>query len=433
MSKRMKKNNNGTKKKWTAGALAAVFLLIIGAGLYFLITGQDSEPSGAMKQASFAERNYAGSALAEIEEEEEIVTEEGTVEDLIEEEPEEKEQAEEPIEEESLAEAPKKDLSLMIANAKTHVYTIYTDLEQGSGFLFNSKGDILTNAHVVKDASYITLKNSNGQEFNGQVIGISDTTDIALVRVEDIAGKQPMEMEMSKVTAGTEVFALGSPENISNTSTEGKITAAGKSFFDVYQYNELYEMNAAIKQGSSGGPLIAADSGKILGINSIVLTDRPEIGYAIPIYTVIDQLNEWAANPIVYEEEEVVLQDVKDAYFDEALLRSFIEDFYELIPYSLNDREVGYYLFFLLPESPAVAAGKELVEGFAAEGRVFEAVSPKIISVEIGKKEAVIEAEAEFTYHDKESDKLESISHTGVYTVVIDEYGDYQITSIEQK
>src|SRR5690606_27750550 len=107
--------------------------------------------------------------------------------------------------------------------------------------------------------------------FNGRIIGISDTADIALVRVEDMAGKQPLPIELEKASVGTKVFAIGSPENISNTSTEGEITATDKSFVDGYHYDDLYEMTANIKRGSSGGPLISADTGNVLGINSIIL------------------------------------------------------------------------------------------------------------------------------------------------------------------
>ena len=113
----------------------------------------------------------------------------------------------------------------MIANAKTHVYTLYTDLEQGSGFLINTEGDILTNAHVVLDASYITVKNSDGQEFNGNIIGMSETQDLAIVRVDELAGKEPLEIEMEPVDIGTPVVAIGSPNDQSNTATTGEITA----------------------------------------------------------------------------------------------------------------------------------------------------------------------------------------------------------------
>lgn len=437
------KNRNAlTHNRLLQSLIAVVLVLIAAAGIYFLtLSPETSPPTDNMLQTSFTERTYE-EFTAEVEYAEAPADPPGTVTDLTEDDTEETEQPTEPEpkEEETVTETdenggieqPVEDLSLMIANAKNYVYTIYTDLEQGSGFLFNEKGDILTNAHVVKDAAYITVKNSNGQEFNGRVIGISETEDIALIRVPDIAGKQPMEMEMDPVETGTKVFALGSPENINNTSTEGEITSTGNSFVNDYQYNDLYEMTANIKQGSSGGPLISAKSGKILGINSIVLTDNPDIGFTIPIYTVMDQLKEWANNPVPAE-EEVVIPDVKDAYFNEELLRSFLTDYYTLIPYSLNDEEVTYYQFFLLPESQAYQKGREIVEDLKSDTRVFEAVDPTITSLKINEEEAVIKVDATFTFHDNEEDRIVSIRHQLIYTIVIDAYGDYQISAINNQ
>lgn len=452
MNKRLENRKSSQAKKRIAMTIWSFVLLIaIGLGGYFLIATPDSSAELVSQKESFAGKSYAGFKIAEETVEAINPPEaplEGKVEDVrpapepteepkeeVIEEPKEepKEEAPEVIESADPVVAPEKDLSSTIANAKSFVYTIYTDLEQGSGFLFNTNGDVLTNAHVVKDASYVVLTNSDGQEFTGQVIGISETTDIALVRVEDLAGKQPMEIEMSQVAVGTEVFALGSPENISNTATEGKITGVDKNFSDDYEYKNLYEMDATIKKGSSGGPLIAAESERILGINSIILEDNPKIGYAIPIYTVIDQINEWVKNPIEYEEDEVVLPDVKGAHFDKELLTSFVEAYYELIPYSLNDQKIEYYQSYLLPGSEGETAGKQMVEELAIEDRVFDVVETTVKNVEIGEEEAVIEAEAVFTFHSPESDETAQITQNKLYTVVIDEYGDYQIKAIADK
>ncbi|MGH2316985.1 trypsin-like peptidase domain-containing protein [Planococcus sp. SE5232] len=318
----------------------------------------------------------------------------------------------------------------MIANAKTHVYTLYTDLEQGSGFLINTEGDILTNAHVVLDASYITVKNSDGQEFNGHIIGMSETQDLAIVRVDELAGKEPLEIEMEPVDIGTPVVAIGSPNDESNTATTGEITATDLDFLDQYEYTGLYEMTAEIARGSSGGPLIAADTGKILGINSIILEEKQGTGYTIPLYSVWDQLTEWVDNPVLPEEEEIVLQDVKDAYFADELLEDFIAAYYELIPYSLNDAESSYYLSYILPGSEAEQEATELIEAFAESGRVYDTVQPTITSIDINEDNAIVEAEADFTYHEKASGESSTVSHEGVYSVVIDEYGDYQIDDI---
>lgn len=464
MNRRIDAKNNRTpqQKNWLITLVTVLFFAAIGAGVYLFLTapGQQSTTE-SLEKTSFSEREYQGGggvSVAIVEEAEPEEIEPGTVTDQTKppegeeaepapapepddsgEEEEEVPEVSEPVTEEeqappddTLVTAPEPDLSLMIANAKTYVYTIYTDLDQGSGFLFNNKGDILTNAHVVKDSQYVTVKNSNGQEFNGRVIGISDTTDIALIRVSDIAGKDPMEMEMQQVPVDTKVFALGSPENINNTSTEGVITATGRNFLDGYKYDDLYEMTANIRQGSSGGPLISAESGKILGINSIVLTDNPDIGFSIPIYSVVEQLQQWANNPLAVD-GEAMQPDVPDAFFEEEALRGFISDFYELVPYSLNDDEVGYYKFFLLPGSQGEMFGNEMVEGLKGEQRVFEALEPMITKIEIGDNEAYVTANATFTFHDQEDDKLVSIKHALVYTIVMDRFGDYQISAIQNQ
>lgn len=444
MNKRMdlKKKKTAPVHRWPAAIVGILMLLVIGLGLYSLISQTSGTQASLqeLKKTSFSVRSYSGDMIAEIElEQKEKTVSEGNVEDRRKDESNESESAEreteaetEPVpdEEASLVEAPEKDLSSMIANAKSNVFTIYTDIKQGSGFLFNDKGDILTNAHVVKDGSYITVKSSNGQEFNGIVIGISEIADIALVRVEDLAGKQPLPIEMGKVSIGTQVFAIGSPENMGNTSTEGEITATDQSFINGYQYENLYEMTANIKRGSSGGPLISAETGNVLGINSIILTDHPEIGYAIPLYTVIDQLHEWVEDPIIPNEEENVHPNVKDASLEEELLKGFISDFYELIPYSLNDEEITYYQFFLLPGSQGEMAAKAMVDSMKSENRNFEKAERTITSIFIDETKAIINVDASFTYHDPGVSNVETIGHSIVYTIEIDDFGDYRISGL---
>ena len=414
------------KKKFMKYVLPFVIIITVCIGLYALLMDRNTSVEET-NQEQFAEKSFRGMDITKRFKEIEEVAEEP------EEEPEEKEEViEEKVENVTdVPVAPEKDLTSIIANAKAYVYTIDSDLEQGSGFLFNDKGDIVTNAHVAKDASYITVTNSNGQQSSGQVIGISDKIDIALIRVPELAGKQPMAMELSKVTEGTSVFALGSPENIANTSSEGKILSTGKNFFSDYEYKDLYEMDASIKKGSSGGPLIDAKTERILGINSIVLQDDPRIGYAIPMYTVINQLNEWASNAKVDDGSSG--EDwghVEEAYFAEDLLKNFIESYYELIPYSLNDDKVDYYSFYLLPGSQAEQDGKKLISEYRKDTRIFEAVKSSVGSIEIGDDKAEVTAEAVFTYHDQENDEVYEITHEAVYTVVIDEYGDYQIENM---
>ncbi|WKA57835.1 trypsin-like peptidase domain-containing protein [Planococcus shenhongbingii] len=447
-SRRANRNTVGqNKKRILIFLLSLILIAAVGIGSYLLIAPppETAPPATAsVKQEAFAGKSYSGFQVEPKEVPEETAPAEGTVEDTREETPEEEvveEPAEKPVTEnevvvitpEEPVEAPEKDLSLMIANAKTHVYTLYTDLEQGSGFLFNEQGDILTNAHVVKGASYVTLKNSDGQEFNGHVIGISETEDIALVRVKELAGKQPMPMASADPQVGTNVVAIGSPEDQANTATEGEVTATGASFSDTFEYVNMIESTAILKKGSSGGPLIDTENEQILGINSIILEDSPGIGYAIPIHTVVGQLNEWVSNPIEYEEEDVVLPDVKDAYFDEELLGSFIQSYYELIVYSLNEPELTYYHAYLLPGSEGETEGVKRVIERTDANKVYNINEVQIMNVEIGEEESTIEATAEYMYHDKATNETFSETETTVFTVVIDEYGDYQIKSMVTK
>ncbi len=87
----------------------------------------------------------------------------------------------------------------------------------GSGFLYNNKGDIITNAHVIDGASSITVKMYDTTTYKGTLIGKSDVTDVALVRVDKLKGKTPMKISKSgSVDVGDEIIALGSPLGLQN-------------------------------------------------------------------------------------------------------------------------------------------------------------------------------------------------------------------------
>lgn len=323
------------------------------------------------------------------------------------------------------------DSETLLERAIAATYTIYTDLEQGSGVLFNSEGDILTSAHVVEDASYIVVKNSEGEEFNALLTGISETTDVALVRVPELQGSEPLEIENGESPAGTAVYAIGSPENFGNTVTEGLVTSTGHSFMDDYDYVGLYETDAGIGHGSSGGPLIDSESGKLLAINTLMLDDGSGIGYSIPVYTVLDMLNEWADEPIKHEDSPVVLHGANDAYFSEELLIEFINSFYEILPYSLNDPDIGYHSYYLLAGSPAEAEGNRLITENADDKKVYSETEVTVSSVQIGDGEATVEAEAVLHYMGLQGQDSSALNHSATFTIIIDEYGDYQITDIE--
>ncbi len=320
-----------------------------------------------------------------------------------------------------------RDQEAILASLLPNVYTVYTDAQQGSGFLYNDKGDIVTNAHVVEGYDTVTVVNNAGQEFVGNVIGISDTVDVALIRVDEISGKQPLEMDLMKSAVGTSVIAIGSPNNKSNTTTTGNVTATGRDFNENFIYTDLYETDAGIAPGSSGGPLIDALTEKVIGINSIILTDNPAIGYSIPVYSVYQMLKTWEANPLT--PQEPVKPKLEDAYFDEELLTIFIEGYMTLYTYAQNEVNFSYLEGYLQVGSEVYRAEREAINSLKDKNYVFTVEKFQIDDITIEKNRSLVTTtiKTKVAQKDKEpSIKKEQV----VYEVIIDEYGDYMIQAV---
>lgn len=182
----------------------------------------------------------------------------------------------------------------LIEETQQKVYTVLTGSGLGSGFLYNESGMVVTNAHVVVGHTDVVLRNVDGDEFPGKVIGISDVEDIALILVDAFEGEVPLDIEMEETPIGTEVIALGSPSGFENTASIGYLTGIDRDFSSDYQYEDIYQIDAQIAPGSSGGPLVDAQSGNVIGINSLGLTDGNSFGFSIPLHSVVDTLNGWA-------------------------------------------------------------------------------------------------------------------------------------------
>ncbi|MDP4091810.1 MAG: trypsin-like peptidase domain-containing protein [Bacillota bacterium] len=171
----------------------------------------------------------------------------------------------------------------------------------GSGFLYDNYGDIVTNAHVVGNSSTVTVRLPDSKtEYTGLVVGKGTDLDVALVRVPELAGIQPLKIaKEKKAQLGDEVIALGSPLGYQNTVTTGIISGLDRSFdIENYTYNKIYQISAPISPGSSGGPLIDSLTGDVLGINSAYIQEG-NMGFSIPIYQCVDSLDKWADNPQV--------------------------------------------------------------------------------------------------------------------------------------
>jgi S1-C subfamily serine protease len=190
------------------------------------------------------------------------------------------------------------DLKTIIHEAEKNVIQIEGQTENstitGSGFLFNNKGDIVTNAHVIDRAEAIYVRTANAQIYPAAVVGFSEDVDIAVLRVPQLANQSLNIADEAFTEIGDEVIALGSPHGFQNTVTLGIISGMDRQFsVDGYDYSNVYQISAQITQGNSGGPLLDRKTGKVIGINSAG-TEDGLIGFSIPIHDVIEQLEQWS-------------------------------------------------------------------------------------------------------------------------------------------
>ena len=154
----------------------------------------------------------------------------------------------------------------------------------GSGFFISADGYLLTNAHVVADAKMVKVRLTDRREFEGKVVGLDKTTDVALVKVDAtglpfVALGNPKELRV-----GEWVVAIGSPYGFDNTVTAGIVSAKGRSLPDD-TYVPFIQTDAAVNPGNSGGPLFNL-KGEAIGINSQIYSRSggyQGLSFAIPI------------------------------------------------------------------------------------------------------------------------------------------------------
>ncbi|MUT64539.1 S1C family serine protease [Paenibacillus sp. NEAU-GSW1] len=238
--------------------------------------------------------------------------------------------------------APKSLKDVIYETQKLVVMIETEDGTQGSGFLYNDKGDLITNAHVVSGVKKVTIKTADARELEGEVIGISSDIDVAVVRVAELAGMEPLVLvEADKSEVGDDVIAVGSPLGFQNTVTTGIISGVGRSFeIEPYTYDDLYQISAPIAPGNSGGPLVSKETGAVLGINSAGI-EETTIGFSIPIVNVLKLVEDWSAHPMAelpelsYTDNNGIVQ--QDASINE-LADYLVTHFYD----SLNNRDYVY-------------------------------------------------------------------------------------------
>lgn len=158
---------------------------------------------------------------------------------------------------------------------------------QGSGFITQKNGIILTNAHVVSGADRVTVTLKDGREFQGVVKGSDEVTDLAVVQIDPKGVDLPVASlgNSSSVQVGDWAIAVGNPVGLNNTVTLGIISTLTRSSAQVGipdKRIDFLQTDAAINPGNSGGPLLN-ERGEVIGINTAIRPDANGIGFAIPI------------------------------------------------------------------------------------------------------------------------------------------------------
>lgn len=189
----------------------------------------------------------------------------------------------------------------------------------GSGFLIDKAGTILTNNHVVQDATDLAVQLHNDKRVDAKVLGTDPMTDVAVIKIDPPAGIEPLALgDSDAVSVGDWLVAIGSPHGLRQTVTVGILSARGRTINEVplpgQHYFDFLQTDAAINQGNSGGPLLNL-KGEVIGINTAINAKAQGLAFAIPINMVKQML------PSLVKDGRVVRSylgvAIEDAEFDE--------------------------------------------------------------------------------------------------------------------
>jgi serine protease Do len=227
----------------------------------------------------------------------------------------------------------------------------------GSGIIFDAKGWILTNRHVVTNtdgttASSLTVELKDGHQYKGSVYGIDTLTDLAIVKIDATGLTAATLGSSADLQVGQLAIAIGSPlGTYSNSVTSGIVSATGRTVTvdSGERISNLIQTDAAINPGNSGGPLLDA-VGNVIGVNTAVATGSNGIGFAIPIDI---------ARPIMQE-----------AVGGKELARPYIGIRYEAITPQLQDQEhlsVDHGALVSTAQDPSGSSLDAVIKGGPAE------------------------------------------------------------------
>jgi len=199
-----------------------------------------------------------------------------------------------------IAESKKLSLIEIFEKAEPGVVRVNTQNNQtenevggvGSGFVFDKKGHIITNAHVIDDATKTVVTFLDGRSYNAEIVGVDESTDIGVIKVSaDLKLLHPLSLgDSANLKVGETITAIGNPFGLSGSMTSGIISQMGRLLpsDSGFSIPDVIQTDAAINPGNSGGPLLNM-RGEIVGINTAIQSTTGEftgVGFAIPSQTV---------------------------------------------------------------------------------------------------------------------------------------------------
>ena len=228
----------------------------------------------------------------------------------------------------------------------------------GSGFIWDDAGHVITNFHVIEDASEAVVRLADGRDYRATLVGASPTHDIAVLRI-GVGFKRPPPVPLGTshdLRVGQKVFAIGNPFGLDWTLTSGIVSALDRSLGGEggRSVEHLIQTDAAINPGNSGGPLLDS-AGRLIGINTAIYSPSGAsagIGFAVPVDTVARVVPKLIAQG-KYVRPALGVQ--VDAELNERLVRAF--------------GTPGVYVLKVSPGSPAASAGLQGAQ-ITRDGRV---------------------------------------------------------------
>lgn len=219
----------------------------------------------------------------------------------------------------------------------------------GTGFVISGDGYVLTNHHVIDNASDITVRMHDRREFKAELVGSDEQSDVALLKI-DATGLAALRIgDSAKVKAGQWAVAIGSPFGLEQSVTAGIVSAVGRSNpYAGQQYVPFIQTDVAINRGNSGGPLLNT-SGEVIGINSQIFSNSGGfmgVSFAIPIDMAMNVADQIKATGKVQRGQVGVMFQAQPITSEEA--RGF----------GLPDT-LGAVVTEVVPGSPAEKAGIE--------------------------------------------------------------------------